>query len=94
MYKLINVFDRNRKNGQFLAIFAMKNAIFFNNMWKNCTKTEFFCLVEHIVSVNNDKVGEYYEKLCMTFLYSSNRVNRQILVAILAAILDSELLLK
>jgi len=28
MYKLINVFDRNRKNGQFLAIFAMKNAIF------------------------------------------------------------------
>jgi len=57
---------------------------------KNCTKTEFFCLVEHIVSVNNDNVGEYYEQLCMTCLYSSNRVNPQIL----AAILDSEPLLK
>jgi len=43
---------------------------------------------------NNDKVGQYYENLPMPFLFIGFQKNPQILAAILAAILDSEQLLK
>jgi len=82
------IWSEQKKMVNFLPFLPWKTPLFHQHVKK--LYKQFSCLGEHIVSVNNDTVGEYYEKLCMTFLYNNNRVNPQIL----AAILDFELLLK